>query len=78
VFVGFGQGRGLASLCREKGFATTYTEYAGLGHDVTPEVLRGLRRFLQERMPRVAPADVRFGLGVCGLGFRVVGVRFRV
>jgi predicted esterase len=51
-------GRALDSQCRRAGFETRYAELEGLGHDVTVDVIRGVRRFVQERVPRVAPANV--------------------
>ena len=51
-------GRAVDAKCRDLGLASTYVEYAGLGHDISPEVVRGIRRFFQEKLPRVPPADV--------------------
>jgi predicted esterase len=51
-------GRKMQAQCVRIGFNTTYTEYAGLGHDISQDVCKSLRRFFQERVPRVVPSNV--------------------
>jgi len=51
-------GRKAEEQCRKMGLDVRYVEYAGLGHDISLDVLRGVRRFVQEQVPRVAPANV--------------------
>ena len=50
-------GRKLRSTCQGIGFNVRYDEFAGLGHDITEDVCRSLRRFFQEQVPRIAPMN---------------------
>ena len=50
-------GRKLRSTCQGIGFNVRYDEVAGLGHDITEDVCRSLRRFFQEQVPRIAPMN---------------------
>lgn len=50
-------GRNMQQRCSKIGFNTTYIEYAGLGHDISQDGCKSLRRFFQEHVPRIVPSN---------------------
>jgi len=48
-------GRKAHENCKNIGMQAKMTEYEGMGHDISDTVVRDVRRFLQECLPRVAP-----------------------